>query len=98
MRAGTEIIYEVGAFNAGDTEFRVVERSADRVFDVVRCAPEEPVELLAECPYSFRSSPRVIPQPVTGSLGTGNRTGWRELPFSNPLRCAGCLVHAGMIA
>jgi hypothetical protein len=51
--AATETVYEVGAFNAGDTEFRVVERPADRVFDVVRCAPEESVELLAECPYTY---------------------------------------------
>lgn len=53
MRAPTETVYEVGAFNAGDTEFRVVERPVDRVFDVVRCAPEEPLELLAECPYTY---------------------------------------------
>ena len=51
--AATETIYEVGAFNAGDTDFRVVERPAERVFDVVRCAPEEPLELLAECPYTY---------------------------------------------
>ena len=53
MRAATETVYELCAFNAGDTEFRVVERPGDRVFDVLRCAPEEPVELLAECPYSY---------------------------------------------
>ena len=53
MRAATETVYEVCAFNAGDTEFRVVERPADRVFDVVRCAPQEPIELLAECPYTY---------------------------------------------
>jgi hypothetical protein len=51
--AATETVYEVEVFNAGDAEFRVVERPAARVFAVVRSAPEEPVELLAECPYSY---------------------------------------------
>jgi hypothetical protein len=53
MRGATETVYEVGAFMAGDAEYRVVERPGERVFDVLRCAREEPVELLAGCPYTY---------------------------------------------
>ena len=70
MRAtARETVYEVGAFNAGDTEFRVVERPAARVFAVVRCAREEPVELLAECPYSYnRETARARALRIAGVL------------------------------
>ena len=69
MRGGTETVYEVGAFDAGDTQFRVVERPADRVFEVVRCAPEEPVELLADCPYTYtRETARARALRIAGVL------------------------------
>jgi hypothetical protein len=37
--------------------YRVLERTAQRVFDVGRVAPEEPLELLAECPYTYNRKP-----------------------------------------
>jgi hypothetical protein len=74
MRVATETVYEVGAFNAGDTEFRVVERRAGRVFEVVRCAPEEPVELLAECPYTYnRETARARALRIAGVLREDDR-------------------------
>ncbi len=69
MRAATEPVFEVEAFHAGDNEFRVVEHPAARVFAVVRSAPQEPVELLAECPYSYnRETARVRALRIAGVL------------------------------
>jgi hypothetical protein len=34
-------------------EYRVIERSGDRSFRVVRASLGEPVELLAQCPYTY---------------------------------------------
>jgi hypothetical protein len=74
MRVATETVYEVGAFHAGDNEYRVVERPADRVFKIVRYAPEEPVELLAECPYTYnRETARARALRIAGVLREDDR-------------------------
>ena len=46
-------LFEIETLRSEDAEYRVLERSAQHVFAVVRSAPKEPVELLAECPYSY---------------------------------------------
>ncbi len=53
MESAISFVMEVEIFSSRDAEYRVVERSADRVFGIVRAARDEPLELLAQCPYTY---------------------------------------------
>lgn len=53
MLALSESVFEIEAFAAPDAEYRVLERRVERIFAVVRASREEPIELLAECPYTY---------------------------------------------
>jgi hypothetical protein len=53
MRVATEQVVEIKAFSSDGAEYRVVEHPSERSFSVVRVAEDEPLELLAECPYTY---------------------------------------------
>ncbi len=53
MRIAAGQVYEIETFASRHAEYRVVEHASDRTFGVVRIAREEPLELLAECPYTY---------------------------------------------
>ncbi len=53
LTARSDSVCEIDAFPAGDAEYRVLERRVEHVFAVVRASPDEPIELLAECPYTY---------------------------------------------
>jgi hypothetical protein len=50
-REFAEIEVEILECPAG--EYRVIERSGERSFHIVRASLGEPVELVAQCPYTY---------------------------------------------
>jgi hypothetical protein len=72
-------VYEIDTFLSRDAEYRVLERTAQRVFAVVRVAPEEPLELLAECPYTYnRETVRARALLVAQTLRDEDTPSYRE--------------------
>ena len=53
MRVAADHVFEIKTFSSNHADYRVVEHRSDRSFNIVRVASEEPVELLAECPYTY---------------------------------------------
>ena len=44
---------EVEIFVVNDAQYRVVDQRREHIFTILRAAPEEPIELMAEFPYTY---------------------------------------------
>ncbi len=44
---------EVEIFVVNDAQYRVLDQRSERIFTIMRAAPEEPIELMAEFPYTY---------------------------------------------
>ena len=44
---------EVEIFVVNDAQYRVLDQRSERIFSITRAAPEEPLELMAEFPYTY---------------------------------------------
>ena len=44
---------EVEIFIVNDAQYRVLDQRREQIFSIMRAAPKEPTELLAEFPYTY---------------------------------------------